>query len=46
MSHRCLQIAVGTMWGVTVLILASALILPRVVFWALEEYVKKEGALL
>ena len=45
MSRRCLQIAVGAMWGVTVLVLASALILPRLVFWMLERYAQREGNL-
>lgn len=45
MSRRCLQIAVGAMWGVTALVLASALILPRFIFWALERYTEREGNL-
>lgn len=46
MSRTYLRAATATVVTATVLLLAGMLIAPPLLFWALGEYVKREGSLL
>lgn len=45
MRHSTLHAIAATIVCGTVMVLATALVLPRFLFWALERYAEREGGL-